>query len=165
MDHPLHLQHVVTEAGTLAVVDRLILGLDFLRHHQLDVSLACHLLVSVNGDVSLPQMLFSSSPSLLSNILGAYQEILSEVPRIVGLGFSSGKHNVRHHIETCCLPISMLPQCLDLQKYATMKAEFKNMEVADLFGGTICLGPWPFIWYPRLTALGGHVAISMGSTT
>merc|ERR1712074_356811 len=39
---------------TLAAVDRPILGADFLRHHQFDVSIARHLLVSVDGEVQLP---------------------------------------------------------------------------------------------------------------
>ena len=38
---------------TLAAVDRPILSADFLRHHPLEVSLSRHLLVSVNGEVSL----------------------------------------------------------------------------------------------------------------
>ena len=43
-------------------------GADFLCHHQFDVSLAWHLLVSVIGDVSLPPMLSSSPSTLLSKI-------------------------------------------------------------------------------------------------
>ena len=58
---------------TLEVVN-LILDAEFLCHHQLGVSLTRHLLVSVNGEVSLPQM-SSSSPSLLSKISSAHQKI------------------------------------------------------------------------------------------
>ena len=39
---------------TLAAVDRLILGAYFLRHHQFDVSITWHLLISVDGEVQLP---------------------------------------------------------------------------------------------------------------
>ena len=88
-------------------VDRPILGADFLRHHQFDVSLARHLLVSVDGDVSLPLMSSSSPSTLLSKISSEYQELLPEFPEIIGLGFAPGpvKHDVRHHVETKGLPI------------------------------------------------------------
>ena len=75
-----------------------------------NVSLTRHLLVSVNDEVSLRLMSSSLSASLLSKISSAYQEIMAEFLEIVGLGFSPGhvKHDVRHHVEARCLPISML---------------------------------------------------------
>ena len=106
---------------TLATVDRPILCADFLGHHQFEVSLTRHLLVSMNGDVSLPLMSFSST-SLLSKISSAYQEILSEFLEIDGLRLALGpvKHDVCHHVETHGLPISTPARRLDPQKYAAM---------------------------------------------
>ena len=63
---------------TVVAVDRLILRVDFLRHHQFNVSLARHLLMSVDGNVNLPLMSSSSTSTLLSKISSAYQEILTE---------------------------------------------------------------------------------------
>ena len=61
----------------LKAVNGPILGDDFLRHHQFDVSVACHLFISVDGEVHLP-LLPSSSPSkLLSKVSVEYQEILA----------------------------------------------------------------------------------------
>ena len=91
---------------TLAAVDHQILSADFLRHHQYDVSIAQHLLVSVDSEVQLP-LLASSSPSTLLSKVG-YQEILAEFPSIVVLGFAPGpvKHDVHHYLETKGPPIS-----------------------------------------------------------
>ena len=61
---PNHFRHRQHHLGLhLQVLDRPILRTAFLRHHQFDVSLTRHMLVSVNGDVYLPLM-SSSSPSL-----------------------------------------------------------------------------------------------------
>ena len=74
----------------MAAVDRPILSADFLGHHQFDMSIARHLLVSVDGEVQL-LLLPSSLPStLLSKVFVEYQEILAEFPEIVGLGFAPG---------------------------------------------------------------------------
>ena len=117
---------------TVAAVDRPILGADFLRHHQFDVSIARHLLVSVDGEVQLPLLPYSSSSTLLSKVSVSYQEVLAEFPEIVGLGFAPGptKHDVRHHVETKGPPISTPARRLDPQKYAAAKAEFERMEKA-----------------------------------
>ena len=119
---------------TLAAVDRPILGADFLRHHQFDVSIARHLLVSVDGEVQLPLLPYSSSSTLLSKVSVSYQEVLAEFPEIVGLGFAPGptKHDVRHHVETKGPPISTPARRLDPQKYAAAKAEFERMEKAGI---------------------------------
>ena len=113
---------------TLAAVDRPILGADFLRHHQLDVSLARHLLISANGEKRLPLMSSSAPASLLAKVSATYQEILADFPEIVGTSFSPGpsKHDVRHHVETRGPPISTPARRLDPEKYA--KAEFEKME-------------------------------------
>ena len=118
----------------MAAMDQPILGADFLRHHQFDVSHVHNLLVSVNGDVSLPLMSSSLSPSPISKISSTYQEILSKFLEIVGLGFSPGpaKHNVRYHVKTCGLPIYTPALRLDPQKYAAAKAKFKKMEAAGI---------------------------------
>ena len=118
----------------MAAVDRPILGADFLRHHQFDVSIARHLLVSVDGEVQLPLLPYSSSSTLLSKVSVSYQEVLAEFPEIVGLGFAPGptKHDVRHHVETKGPPISTPARRLDPQKYAAAKAEFERMEKAGI---------------------------------
>ena len=115
---------------TFAAVDRSILGADCLRNHQFDVSLAHHLLVSVNGDVSLPLMSSSSPSTLLSKISVQYQEIMLEFLEIVGIGFvpSPVKHGVRHHVVSKGPPISMPARPLDLQKYT---AEFEMIASPD----------------------------------
>ena len=119
---------------TLAAVDRPILGADFLRHHQLDVSLVRNLLISVSGEHRLPLMSSSSPQSLLAHIAPAYQEILADFPEIVGMTFSPGpsKHGVRHHVETRGPPISTPARRLDHAKYAAAKAEFERMEAAGI---------------------------------
>ena len=118
----------------MAAVDRPILGADFLRHHQFDVSIARHLLVSVDGEVQLPLLPYSSSSTLLSKVSVSYQEVLAEFPEIVGLGFAPGptKHDVRHHVETKGPPVSTPARRLDPQKYAAAKAEFERMEKAGI---------------------------------
>ena len=75
---------------TLAAVDRPILGADFLRHHQFDVSIARHLLISVDGEVQLPLLPSSSLSTLLSKVSVKYQDVLAEFPEIVGHGFTPG---------------------------------------------------------------------------
>ena len=75
---------------TLAAVDCPILGADFLRHHQFDVSIARHLLISVDGEVQLLLLPYSSPSTLLSKVSVKYQEVLAEFPEIVGLGFAPG---------------------------------------------------------------------------
>ena len=84
----------------LVAVDRPILGADFLRHHQFDVSITWHLLIFVDGEVQLPLLPSSSPSTLLSKESVEYQEILAEFPEIVGIGFAPGlaKHDVRHHV-------------------------------------------------------------------
>ena len=53
---------------TLAAIDCPILGADFLRHHQFNVSIARNLLVSVDGEVQLPLLPYSLSSTLLSKV-------------------------------------------------------------------------------------------------
>ena len=75
----------------VAAVDRPILGADFLQHHQFDVIIARHLLISVDGEVELPLLPSSSPSTLLSKVSVEYQEVLAEFPEIVGLGFALGQ--------------------------------------------------------------------------
>ena len=91
------------------------------------MSIAWHLLFSVNGKVQLPRRL---PPHLNTAVYVEYQEILAKFPKIVGLGFTPGpvKHNVHHHVETKGSPILTPAHHLVSQKYAAAKAEFKRME-------------------------------------
>ena len=70
----------------MAAIDRPILFPDFLRHQQFDVSIACHLLISVDGEVQLLLLTSSLPLTLLSKVSVEYQEVLAKFPEIVGLG-------------------------------------------------------------------------------
>ena len=118
----------------MVAVNRPILGADFLLHHHFDVSLACHLLVSVNGVVRLPLMSSSLPSNLLSKVSVEYHKILVEFPEIVGLGFtlSPVKHDVRHHVETNAHLHVSPPLGPTKVHRATAKAEFEKMEKAGI---------------------------------
>ena len=64
------------------------------------MSIARHLLVSVDSEVQLTLLASFSRLTLLFKVSVKYQEILAEFPKIFGLRFAPGpvKHGVHHYM-------------------------------------------------------------------
>ena len=123
----------------LAAVDRLFLGVDFLRHHGLVVDLQGHQLLNI-ADMSVVRGLTSTSSrqSSLYTALQAtpdpFRPLLAQFTELVGSDFAdlNPKHGVVHNVETSGPLVFDKPRCLDAQKLAVAKAEFLKMEKAGI---------------------------------
>ena len=132
---------------TLAAVDRLILGADFLRHHQFDVSLACHLLVPVN--VSPPLMSSSSFLLCFPRFPSSTRRLWQSSWKLLALALRPALSSMMFAtmLRPVALPSPPRRAAWTSRSMQLQRLSLRRWRRLPLLGGVSRLGPLPFTWY------------------
>ncbi len=118
----------------LAVIDRPIIGADFLRHFGLLVDVGKRRLVCRETYEAIPLTLSGHSKihklNTISKPRDLFTKLLSSYPQLTTPTFSSPsvKHGIKHYIATTGPPVRAKPRRLAPEKLKIAKDEFRKME-------------------------------------